>query len=288
MARSDYAVRCAKQNERILKTIVNTDYPKNPNFINHVGERIGRLTIIKYVGENAKGTKFYECKCDCGNIKIIRWTSLVTGNTTSCGCKHQETMEKLLTTHGLSFDENHRRPRLYSIYRGMKTRCYNKNGEFYHIYGGKGVKICDEWLDPKTGFRSFYDWAMANGYRDDLTIDRIDGNGDYCPENCRWATYEEQANNIEKNVYITSGYCTFTMSIWAKILLVKPSEIRDLLMHIFKDKYGTLKHYTVPNLQGYFNNSLNELFVINEKYLKFNKYDKFNSKPELYLSNKEK
>lgn len=286
MARSDYAVRCAEQNERILKTIVNTQYPKNPNFKNHVGEKIGRLTIIRYVGENAKGTKFYECKCDCGNIKIIRWTSLVTGNTTSCGCYHQETMENLLTTHGLAFDKDHHRTRLYSIYHGMKTRCYNKNVPHYYRYGGKGVKICDEWLDPKTGFESFYNWAMSNGYRDDLTIDRIDNNGNYCPENCRWATYEEQANNLEKNVYITSGYCTFTMALWAKILKVKPFEIRDLLTDIFRDTYGSYNHYTVTNLQGYFENSLNEPLVIDEKYLKFNKYDLFNPLPNPYLPNK--
>lgn len=286
MARSDYAVRCAEQNERILKTIVNTQYPKNPNFKNHVGEKIGRLTITRYVGENAKGTKFYECKCDCGNIKIIRWTSLVTGNTTSCGCYHQETMEKLLTTHGLSFDENHNRPRLYSIYYDMKTRCYNKNTSHYHIYGGKGIKICDEWLNPKTGFKSFYDWAISNGYRDDLTIDRIDSNGNYCPENCRWATYEEQANNIEKNIYITSGYCTFTMSIWAKILKVNNHRIRNLLLKLFNDSYGDINNYVVDDLPSYFGKSQKELFVIDEKYLKFNKYDKFNIPPSQYLPNR--
>lgn len=286
MARSDYAVRCAEQNERILKTIVNTQYPKNPNFKNHVGEKISRLTIIRYVGENANGTKFYECKCDCGNIKIIRWPSLVTGNTTSCGCYHQETMENLLTTHGLAFDENHNRPRLYSIYHGMKTRCYNKNNAYYHIYGGKGVKICDEWLDPKTGFESFYNWAMDNGYKDNLTIDRIDSNGDYCPENCRWATYEEQANNINKNIYITSGYCTFTMALWAKILSVNYSRIQYLLSKLFDDSHRNVNHYVIPNLPGYFKKSQKEPFIIDEKYLKFNKYNAFNTPPELYLPNR--
>lgn len=286
MARSDYAVRCAEQNERILKTIVNTQYPKNPNFINHVGEKIGRLTIIRYVGENAKGTKFYECECDCGNIKIIRWTSLVSGNTTSCGCYHQETMEKLLTTHGLAFDENHNRPRLYSIYHGMKTRCYNKNVPHYYRYGGKGIKICDEWLDPKTGFESFYNWAMSNGYRDDLTIDRIDNSGDYCPENCRWATYEEQANNFDKNIYITSDYCTFTMALWAKILSVNYSRIKYLLSKLFDNSHGNINHYIIPNLPKYFKKSQKEPFIIDEKYLKFNKYDTFNTPPKLYLPNR--
>jgi hypothetical protein len=99
--------------------------------------------------------------------------------------------------------------RLYNIWKGMKQRCYNTNAPKFHNHGGRGIKICFEWLDE---FMTFYGWAMENGYEDDLTIDRIDNNGDYTPENCRWATLQEQNENLRKNVFLTYEGDTMTIS----------------------------------------------------------------------------
>ncbi len=159
------------------------------------GQRFGRLTVLEFV-PNGEINSYWKCQCDCGNILITRADALRSGKAKSCGCWNREIAKKTAkakTKHGK------RDTRLYRIWAGMKARCYNKNNRGYKHYGGRGIIMCDEW---KNDFQVFYDWAMANGYSDNLTIDRIDVNGNYCPENCRWATNETQKKNMRTNIVV--------------------------------------------------------------------------------------
>lgn len=158
------------------------------------GKTFGRLKVIARSKNNKWGDSQWVCKCDCGNIKIILGKNLVNGRTRSCGCllseKSKERMKKIATKHGKS------NLRINKTYRSMKERCYNENSKDYKNYGGRGIKICNEWLDD---FMNFYNWAINNGYADNLTIERINVNGNYEPNNCTWIPKGEQAQNQRKS-----------------------------------------------------------------------------------------
>jgi len=177
------------------------------------GKRFGRLVAIECVGRTNNGNAKWRCQCDCGNTVYVASYSLQCGNTQSCGCLHDE-VRRARATHGQS--RPGKRSRLYSIWSTMKTRCYNENQAYvFGKYGAKGIKMCDEWRDS---FESFAKWAMESGYNDSLTIDRIDCHGMYCPENCRWATQQEQQNNRSNNHRITYNGETHTLAEWSRIL----------------------------------------------------------------------
>lgn len=169
------------------------------------GQRFGRLTVIKRNGTDNFRLIMWQCKCDCGNIVNVRSSLLIKGYTQSCGCLQREATSRAKTIHGQS------KSRLYNIYNGMKARCYDKNDHCYKFYGAKGIKICDEW---KNDFRLFYDWATKNGYDKNLTIERKDVYGNYCPENCSWITMSQQQFNKRNTVYITYNGKTLNMKEW--------------------------------------------------------------------------
>ena len=175
------------------------------------GRRFGRLTVIErvenYVTPKGKIKSMWGCHCDCGNVKIVTRSALTSGHVKSCGCLSTEMRREIRTSHGKSGT------RLYRIWAGMKARCAYPKNISYPRYGGRGITVCDEWLH---NFQAFYDWAMANGYRDDLSIDRIDADGNYCPENCRWATPKEQNRNTRSNRYITINGETECLAEWCE------------------------------------------------------------------------
>ena len=165
------------------------------------GLRFSRLTVIKRVGNDNRGLPRWECKCDCGNTTFVSGEKLRKKRIKSCGCL----LKEITMQHKLS------KTRLYRIWVSMKSRCENPQMQGYKYYGGRGVTVCDEWREVI----AFYEWAINNGYKDGLTIDRIDVNGNYEPSNCRWATAKEQSNNRTNNRLITYNEKTLTISQWA-------------------------------------------------------------------------
>lgn len=176
----------------------------------YIGKKYGRLTIVEYVGRIKNYQIVMRCKCDCGTMsKDVILSNLKSGITTSCGCVHKERVKDALTKHGYA------KSRLYNVWALMKDRCYNERNKYYKDYGGRGIKVCEEW---RCSFESFQEWAHNNGYKEGLSIDRVDVNGCYEPDNCRWATAKEQARNKRNNIMLKIGGRVAPLSEWAEIL----------------------------------------------------------------------
>lgn len=191
--------------------------------IDFVGQKFGRLTVLSE-GRDGKNEQIFNCICDCGNYISSIKHNVIKGNTLSCGCLHKDKCRELLTTHNKS------NTNLYRRYLKIKDRCYNNKCKAYKNYGGRGIKMCEEWSN---NFLSFYDWAINNGYEQNLTIERIDVNGDYCPENCKWITLAEQCKNKRSNIVITFNNKTQILADWARELNLNPETIRNRMK-----KYG--------------------------------------------------
>jgi hypothetical protein len=176
-----------------------------------IGNKFGRWLVVEEIHDRKQ--KSYYCICECGNenSQVITLSDLKRGHTKSCGCYQKEIAGKMATKHGL------REHRLYSIWASMKTRCYNANSVAYKNYGGRGITICEEWMDEDDGFINFYNWAMRSGYSNELTLDRINTNGNYETNNCRWADRITQANNTRVTQYVEINGETRTPNKWREI-----------------------------------------------------------------------
>lgn len=221
------------------------------------GKKFGKLEVLKLDHKkqklNKKGIKtgrvyYWLCRCECGKEKVIRGSNLTTGLSQSCGCLRKEIssryFEEQRTKHNLS------KSRIYRIYQHIKHRCYLVGDVDYKNYGARGIKICEEW---KNDFKAFYDWAMLNGYADNLTIDRIDVNGNYEPSNCRWVTKEIQNKNTRRNINITYNGKTHNVREWSKIIGISAFTLYDRLNRgwsVEKTLATPLKHQVQAIFEG--------------------------------------
>ena len=168
------------------------------------GQKFGKLTALYPVPDKAHRARWH-CVCECGNEKDVLQQNLSDGHVRSCGCILSRSSNERISDYNKSLGrESHHetKTRLYKIWIGMKSRCYYKASNAFKNYGGRGIIVCDEWIHS---FKDFSEWAIKNGYDDSLTIDRIDPDGNYCPENCRWATMSVQEFNKRKSPKNTSG-----------------------------------------------------------------------------------
>lgn len=203
------------------------------------GDKFGKWTIIEEIAPkiiSEKPRRMFRCQCECGNIGEVQLACLRNGHSTSCGCEQKRRAAEAQTKHGIA--DKHP---LYLTWKNMKKRCNYPNASEYENYGGRGICVCEEWSNS---FQSFYDWAINNGWSRELTIDRIDTNGNYCPENCRWSNVETQMNNMTKNHYIEYNGSTYTLSTLAKHLNIPYNIVRYRLSNC---------KWSVEHLINYYN-----------------------------------
>lgn len=181
------------------------------------GQVFGKLTVVEFDFVDKYRQAHWLCKCECGNLKSINGKALRCGDTRSCGCINLERIKTMST-----IKHNCHGTRLYKAWANMKTRCLNPNASGYTNYGGRGISVCNEWQE----FVNFKNWALLAGYKDNLSIDRIDVNGNYEPSNCRWVSMKTQANNKTTSHFITFKNETKTLSQWADVLGVKADTLK--------------------------------------------------------------
>lgn len=191
--------------------------------IDLTGQRFGRLTVIQRDKNDQYGNVRWICRCDCGNVVVRHGHVLRRNRPSDCGCGKSATMKKIATKHG------GKGTRLYSIWIDMLRRCECPKIQSFKRYGGRGITVCDSWHD----FVIFREWAVNNGYSDDLTLDRIDNDREYSPKNCRWATIKVQENNRGNNTLLTFEGKTHTLSQWAEITGIHRATISRRII-----KYG--------------------------------------------------
>ena len=196
------------------------------------GKKFGKLTVLKFAYKRGYH-EFYTCECECGKIKDVRKDHLKSGQVVSCGCFRKTNLGNLNRTHGKT------ETTLYSKYEGMKRRCYNPKDERFKHYGERGITVCQEWLD---NFMNFYNWAIQNGYKKNLSIDRIDVNGNYCPDNCRWVNHKTQACNRRTNLKLTYNNQTLCIKEWAEKYNIKYTT----LLHRIKRNWSIERALNTP------------------------------------------
>lgn len=259
-------VQCLNCGEISIKTIAGISASKGTGcrkcwkdkFVHNeiCGKKFGCITVIKPSGRKQyRNEVVYLCKCDCGNEIEFTYSQVKCEKHICCiKCR-----PKYLQTHNGSYKHGETRTQLHQVWQSIKRRCYDKNNNRYYAYGGRGIKVCDEWLGDN-GYVNFRNWALQNGYkeeklpngRNELTIDRIDVNGNYEPSNCRWVDNFVQANNTTKNRYITYNNETHSLKEWSRILNVPYHRIQYRTLHgmSFEDaikdcNYKELSYHTL-------------------------------------------
>lgn len=192
-----------------------------------VGKQFGRLTVTRLSAERTKaGQPKWECLCSCGATRLVIQGDLKSGHTTSCGCSRK--------THNMASRVNGH-SRIYRIWKAMRARCSKENNTYFHVYGGRGISVCPQW---RYSFEAFFAWAASVGYKDDLTLDRIDNDGNYAPENCRWVTIQVNAQNAGrtklnavavKAIRVAKAAGIMTQKEMAKFFGVDPSTISNAI-----------------------------------------------------------
>ena len=182
------------------------------------GQKFGRWTVMYRAVEKCGRRTYWHCVCDCGQEKDVMADNLTAGKSTSCGCITREKTSESNRTHGDS------KSKLYGVWCNIKCRCLNKNSKQYSDYGKRGILLCDEWANS---YEAFKKWSEDNGYREGLSIDRIDNNGNYEPNNCRWVDSVVQANNRRNNRIFTLNGETHTLTQWARIYNIDPKIVFD-------------------------------------------------------------
>lgn len=192
-----------------------------------VGRRSGRLVIVKTAGKASNRARLVECICDCGNKTICRWDGFQQGKTKSCGCLNREQQRKngLKTIHiaiQSKVTHNLTNHPLYNTFKRMKRRCLNPKDKNYASYGGRGIAICKEWLNDVS---LFVEWSTKNGWKRGLSIDRIDNDGNYTPENCRWVDQKTQCNNTRRTKFLVFKGRRQSITQWAEEFNLDPSNV---------------------------------------------------------------
>ena len=222
-----------------------------PKAIDLTGQRFGKLVAKKYMFSDRHG-RYWLCECDCGKEKIANTCELRRGDVVSCGCKRHESIKKAqaaCVSHGLSGT------RLYGCYHAMLKRCkYEPN------WVNKGITVCKEWEDSP---QAFFDWALSNGYRDDLTLDRINVYGNYEPSNCRWLSKKDQQCNKTTNHFVTINGVTKTISQWSELSGVSSPTILKRIEHGFSDADLIVPTGTIYRGQSKKRTSYKHLVTIN-------------------------
>ena len=202
-----------------LKTIAkgNTTGCKECYRMDLTGQKFGKLTVLGLAPKQETGKQLWICQCDCGNTCIHQTGDLTKTKdpVQSCGCLHSEVLAQRNRESAAWGGDTVKHERLHQIWTAMRHRCNSPNDEHYHLYGGRGITVCPEWQDNWFAFR---DWALSHGYQDNLTIDRIDTNGNYEPDNCRWATQQEQMNNTRINKMLFYKNEWDTLANWCRRL----------------------------------------------------------------------
>lgn len=187
-----------------------------PKPANLADQQFGDWTALEYRSNPSR----WLCRCKCGTEREVFSGNLMRGLSKGCGCNQKKLQSERMKTHGEA------KTKLYGVWCTMRNRCYNKNTKSYVDYGAKGVRVCDEW---NTRYEFFRDWSLANGYKEGLEIDRIDYEGDYTPENCRWVTRKVNANNKRGNIYLTISGVTKTLPQWSEQYGVNKGTVRTRL-----------------------------------------------------------